>query len=273
MTNYSLNERQKNLLRSIAPYLGDRSAKNYWEGISVDGRTGKLLGWDRFLPSELHEEWSDVNIADIKDFVECGFFRAFGPTAFTLHAQKIIDAVKDEFGETDQPTIPRVTNTPNQLIIEPLFGAPAISSQFKCDVFMVMPFRPKLDDIYKNIIKPVAEELNLIIKRGDDFSSQQGVIMTEIWSAINACRLVIAECTAIDGEINGDVYYELGIADTLGKPAILVTQNIDNIPFDLRHRRLTVYENTILGGRNLYDKLKTTIIRMLNDLDENEPGE
>ena len=152
------------------------------------------------------------------------------------------------------------------LQINPIFGEPLPQSQFQADIFMIMPFRPQYDAIYQNVIRPVTAGLNLTVKRGDDFSSASGSIIQEVWAAINACRLVIAETT----EVNANVYYELGIAHTLGKPAILLTQlaNVEELPFDIRHLRFIVYENTISGGEKLEKDLQRSIVWLLNDLEE-----
>lgn len=151
--------------------------------------------------------------------------------------------------------------------VNPIFGHPMGGSQFQADIFMIMPFRDRFNAIYQNVIQPLTADLNLTIKRGDDFSSVAGAIMQEVWAALNACKLVIAETT----EINPNVYYELGIAHTLGKPAILLTQEteVENLPFDIRHLRFIVYENTIAGGEKLEADLRRSIVWLLNDLQDN----
>lgn len=150
------------------------------------------------------------------------------------------------------------------LSADPIFGPPLENSQFQSDIFMIMPFRERFNGIYESIIKETAADLNLVIKRGDDFASRQGSIIKEVWAALNACRLVIAETT----EINANVYYELGIAHTLGKPAILLTQatDIEDIPFDIRHLRFIQYEDSIEGGQKLAGDLRRHILWILNDL-------
>jgi hypothetical protein len=155
--------------------------------------------------------------------------------------------------------------------INPIFGEPSTQSQFQSDVFMIMPFRDEYNTVYQNIIRPVVSSLNLTMKRGDDFNSVTGVIMQEVWAAINGCKVVIVETT----EINANVYYELGIAHTLGKPAILLTQTkeIEHIPFDVRHLRFIVYENTITGGEKLSKDLKNAIVWLMNDLKEIKANE
>jgi hypothetical protein len=151
--------------------------------------------------------------------------------------------------------------------VNPIFGTPMAQSQFQSDIFMIMPFRPQYDAIYQNIVRPICSSLNLTIKRGDDFASVTGSIINEIWAALNACRLVVVETT----EVNANVYYELGIAHTLGKPAVLLTQEREpqKLPFDLRHMRFVVYDDTIPGGEQLEKDLKKAIVWLLNDLEEN----
>jgi len=154
--------------------------------------------------------------------------------------------------------------------VNPIFGEPMVQSQFQSDIFMIMPFRPQYDAIYQNVIRPICSSLNLTIKRGDDFASVTGSIINEIWAALNACRLVIVETS----EVNANVYYELGIAHTLGKPAVLLTQEREpqKLPFDLRHMRFVVYDNTIPGGEQLEKDLRKAIVWLLNDLEENGNG-
>ncbi|MEO1647108.1 MAG: DUF4062 domain-containing protein, partial [Chloroflexota bacterium] len=102
----------------------------------------------------------------------------------------------------------------NKITVAPLWGEPIRRSQFQSDIFMIMPFREPYNSVYTEVIRPLAADLNMTIKRGDEFASTRGSIMQEVWAALNSCRLVIAETTMI----NANVYYELGIAHTLGKP-------------------------------------------------------
>lgn len=47
--------------------------------------------------------------------------------------------------------------------------------------------------------------------------------------------------------MNPNVFYEAGIAHTLGKHVIPITQVADHIPFDLRHHRYIHYLNNKEG--------------------------
>jgi hypothetical protein len=149
---------------------------------------------------------------------------------------------------------------------ELVFGKPAAGRQFKADAFMIMPFRPEFDGIYTGVIRPLMSDLKLTIQRGDDFTSTQGVVMEEVWAALNACRFVIAEISSG----NDNVFYELGIAHTLNRPAILITQASapEQVPFDIRHLRYIQYENTVSGGLRLRADLQRAIERLLRDLED-----
>ena len=157
-------------------------------------------------------------------------------------------------------------NRDGLVLARPIWGEPLRRSQFQSDIFMIMPFRERFNAVYDNIIRPVTADLNLTIKRGDDFTTTQGAIIAEVWAAIYGCKLVIVETT----EINANVYYELGMAHMLGKPAILLTQTkeVEQLPFDIRHLRFLVYEDTVTGGEQLAKDLRKSIVWILNDLKE-----
>jgi len=141
----------------------------------------------------------------------------------------------DRLAERTRNTRRLKSETREDPISKSLFGLPVLDERFECDIFMMMPFRDHLNPVYEDHIKKVAGALDFKIRRGDDPFSRHD-IMREIWSFIYNSRLVIADCT----ERNPNVFYELGIAHTLGKPAILITQNIDDVPFDVRNRRVIV---------------------------------
>ncbi len=149
---------------------------------------------------------------------------------------------------------------------ELVFGRPLKRKQFECDVFMVMPFAAEFSPVYTDVIRPFAAALNLRLLRGDELSSSGGSVMEEVWAALNACRFVIADIS--NG--NDNVFYELGIAHTLNKPAILITQAAapEAVPFDVRHLRYLRYEPTPDGFTRLQTDLQTTASRLLQELDE-----
>jgi len=100
----------------------------------------------------------------------------------------------------------------------------------------------------------VCSELALQVMRADDFFTAQSV-MTDIWNAIYNSKIIIADCT----KRNPNVFYEIGIAHTLGKPTILIAQSINDVPFDLRHIRCVEYKYTPRGMTAFHVALKKTI--------------
>ena len=79
--------------------------------------------------------------------------------------------------------------------------------------------------------------------------------MKDVWSAIYYSEAVIADCTGR----NPNVFYEIGIAHTLGRKTVLIAQQIDDIPFDVRHIRSIIYEYTPRGVREFEKKLEDTL--------------
>ena len=52
------------------------------------------------------------------------------------------------------------------------------------------------------------------------------------------------------------MFYETGIAHTLGKHVIPITQSSDDVPFDLRHHRYILYTTTVRGEPNYSNSSK-----------------
>ena len=98
--------------------------------------------------------------------------------------------------------------------------------------FVLIPLRDPFLRLFELQIKPTMELLGFRAMKADDIF-RQASIMDDIWTFINIARLVVADVTGK----NPNVFYELGIAHTIGKDAIILTQNKEDVPFDLRHLR------------------------------------
>lgn len=112
-------------------------------------------------------------------------------------------------------------------------------------IFVLMPFDEKFDDIYKFGIKGAAEEVGAYAERVDEQIFTEG-ILERIFNQINKADLIVADMTGR----NPNVFYEVGYAHSLGKIVLLLTQDVDDIPFDLKHRQHIVYGNKIRYLRN-----------------------
>lgn len=146
------------------------------------------------------------------------------------------------------------------VVANPIFGRPERKQSYP-DVFVLMPFKDELSLVYQDHIKSVATTLGLSAARADDFFSS-GSIMRDVWEAIHGAKAVVADCTGR----NPNVFYEIGIAHTIGKRVVLTAQSVEDIPFDLRHLRTIVYNYTPRGMQNFEKALLETLRNEINDL-------
>jgi hypothetical protein len=101
---------------------------------------------------------------------------------------------------------------------------------------VLISFEPDFESVYTNLIKAPLEEAGFVVHRADSELNQQN-ILRDIVRGIAGADLIVADLTAL----NPNVFYELGIAHALGIPTILLTQNLDELPFDLRAYRANQY--------------------------------
>lgn len=125
--------------------------------------------------------------------------------------------------------------------------------------FVLMPFNDPLAIVYTDHIKKAAEQENMRCIRADDVIGVQS-ITRDIWEQINRARIIIADLTGR----NPNVFYELGLAHALEKPVIMLSQSIEDVPFDLKHIRCIIYEMTPRGAADLERKLADTIRSLLS---------
>jgi hypothetical protein len=139
------------------------------------------------------------------------------------------------------------------LLTNPFFGSPKEIDK-DLDVFVLMPFSSEMQPVYEDHITNVCSRLNLSVARADDFFSAS-VIISHIWNSINAAKVIVADCTGL----NPNVFYELGISHTLGKPTILITQNRTEAPFDVRHVYRIIYDFTPRGMKDFEQRLEESL--------------
>jgi len=126
--------------------------------------------------------------------------------------------------------------------------------------FIIMPFSVEsLNIVYEDFVRPVlVDRCHLQPERGDDVFGSN-VVMDDIAESIRRANLIIADLTGR----NANVFYEVGIAHALNKQVLLMTQSIEDVPFDLRHRRALVYEYSPRGCKKLEKDLFDNVQNML----------
>ena len=130
----------------------------------------------------------------------------------------------------------------------------------KPTAFVLMPFAPEFDDIYRLFLHPTLTECGFDVKRADDITSQQN-ILRDVINGIVDRDLIIADLTGA----NPNVFYELGVAHALGKPVILITQNIDKLPFDLEQYRSLGYSRDFASIEQVKRNLSQYALQFLRD--------
>lgn len=92
----------------------------------------------------------------------------------------------------------------------------------------------ELDYIYEKMIKVAVSEYmengQNVFNDVSRYNSQIGSIVAGITSSLNTADLVIADLTGL----NPNVMYELGVRHTLKRGTIIISQDINSIPSDLR---------------------------------------
>ncbi len=125
--------------------------------------------------------------------------------------------------------------------------------------FVLMPFREAWSDAIFDYVASTASKKGLVVKRGD--SDPGTLVMEDVWRLINEAHLIIADVT----NANANVMYELGIVHTLGKPTILLCQDVSKVPFDIQEYRHVIYASDTNAYRTLSAKLPSHIDQILKD--------
>ncbi|MCK4733150.1 MAG: hypothetical protein KAT65_11900 [Methanophagales archaeon] len=112
-------------------------------------------------------------------------------------------------------------------------------------VSVMMPFSMEFDNVLETI-KAACSNVGMSCYRVDDLWNNSTIIQ-DIFELIYCSSIVIVDFSGR----NSNVFYEAGIAHTLGKNVIPITQSIDDLPFDLRHLRVLKYLNNSEGLQEL----------------------
>ncbi|MFC5401464.1 hypothetical protein [Cohnella soli] len=132
--------------------------------------------------------------------------------------------------------------------VNPIFKGRSFKKMFN-KVAVLIPFQKEFSEMYSNYLVPEINKYGFEVNKGDDFYDSN-VIIEDIWRLINESNIVVADLTGK----NPNVFYEVGIAHTLGKHVVLLSQNSEDIPFDLRHLRNITYSLSSVADIELFKK-------------------
>jgi len=124
--------------------------------------------------------------------------------------------------------------------------------------FVICPFGGWNDRYYLDVYKPAVESAGLEPKRADDLY-RPSAIVNDIWEFVRNSRVLLADLTGK----NPNVFYELGLAHAIGKPVVMVTRSINDVPFDLRALRVIEFE---IEDPQWSELLKEKIVKSLREV-------
>lgn len=115
-------------------------------------------------------------------------------------------------------------------------------------VSVMMPF-DGFDRVFRTI-QSAATDGAWVCRRVDTIWENSAII-EDVVALIARSSVVVCDFT----DRNANVFYETGIAHTLGRPVVPITQSDADVPFDLRQHRYLLYEMSDDGLSRLEHKL------------------
>lgn len=211
----SSEQRQKALLDAFRNVAQFKSVEEYYKG--------KKIPEDEFFENTLIRQFSVP-----RDRVQT-FAKVFLANLTFLKAFRVSE-IKDESGEVKTDQIVGATVATSEHRSEGV-------REFLDTCFVMMPFGQWNDLYYKEIFVPAIKEAGFEPVRGDEMFSS-GSVVEQIWEQIDKAKVLLADLTGK----NPNVFYELGLAHADRKPVVFTSSNLEDVPFDLRHLRVIIYD-------------------------------
>lgn len=161
------------------------------------------------------------------------FAEVFRANIAFLRSFNIETGVAATGGETEQAA----AATSGEAAVLSKTGKEKRVREFLDTCFVMMPFGGWFDRYYQEVYVPAIKEAGLEPVRADELFST-GSVVEQIWEQITKAKVLLADLT----DKNPNVFYELGLAHAAIKPVVFTAARIDDVPFDLRHLRVIVYE-------------------------------
>jgi hypothetical protein len=239
----SPQQRQSALLRAFRHVEEFQRVEEFYKG--------KRLPEDEFFENTLVREFG-IPRERVKTFIDVftknlDFLKAFGA------------------GDTARPTeeVPPAGNgalMPSRSIMA---EDSAKGRTFLDTCFVMMPFGHWFDAYYKELFTTAIKDAGMEPLRADELFST-GTVIEQIWEQIQKSKILLADLTGK----NANVFYELGLAHAARKPVVFTSANLEDVPFDLRHLRVIIYD---INDPSWGDKLKTSLTAYLRNA-KNDPG-
>lgn len=229
----SSEQRQKALLEAFRNVEDFKAVEAFYKG--------KKIPEDEFFANTLIRQFSIP-----RDRVQT-FATVFLTNLNFLKAFRVSE-IKDASGEVSRAQVLDATVAGSEKRDEGV-------REFLDTCFVMMPFGQWNDIYYKEVYVPAIKEAGFEPIRGDEIFSS-GSVVEQIWEQIDKSKVLLADLTGK----NPNVFYELGLAHAARKPVVFTSGALDDVPFDLRHLRVIIYDQR---EPNWNVKLKTSITAYL----------
>lgn len=243
---------------AVSGFPDKNSIKKLSFGLDFDGLTQKAYKTKKIIIGE-HSQESNSHSKEMEDSYSASSIRSWLGVPLINKDGNVIGVLTADTKET------REFSQGDAEIASAFAQAAAIAldlhlknSRLKKIIyaFVLMPFDPSFDDIYKYGIKKPIENLGIACERVDEIQFNGG-ILDKVFESIIKARFVIADMTGR----NPNVFYEVGYCHAIYKEIILCTQSVDDIPFDLRGYNHIVYSGKI---NELEEAIQKRVLHLIN---------
>lgn len=235
-------------LLAVKERISDTFNRGHWQDVGLLTNELELINrHPRLLRSlDFGDDDYEGNVAEV-------LLSLFSKSADNLG--KIEEYLDRKFGDdseyiSDHPSERRITFSPN------VFKVPDV--ELRADlVAVMMPFKG-FDSIYSSI-KKACSDADLACLRADDIW-EDSTFIQDIVNLIFQAHIVICDFTGH----NANVFYETGIAHTLGKTVVPISQSMSDIPSDLQQHRALIYLNNTEGLETMQRELTQRLVTIIS---------
>ena len=132
------------------------------------------------------------------------------------------------------------------------FSLPGLGAEAN-RIAVMMPLSAEFTSVWE-AVRATADVGGWVCQRADDIWDDS-VVINDVVTLIASSKVVICDVTGR----NANVFYEAGIAHTLGREVVLISQSAADVPFDLRHHRYLTY---MANSEGLVDLRETLLSRL-----------
>lgn len=239
--NQGLSTNDRKRLLSISKVVVKEFTQGDWQTLGAHASALDMVnGHPRLLRA--------LSFGD-EDYEGCAYTVLNNIVERDLDNLAIIEEFVGERYELEGVNVSTAPSKSRPVIFQPsVFELP--DSGVERDLVAVMcPFTSAMEPVF-HAINDACTKTGFRAQRAKDIWDHS-VLIQDIFSLIFRSHIVVCDFTAK----NPNVFYEAGIAHTLGKHVIPITQSADDVPFDLRHHRFLPYLNNNEGRSNLADDL------------------